>query len=97
MITSSSFLIAAILCSLITLSICEEDEATSLAKVFDEMDTNGNKKVTFKEVSTFLSSKGLNQDDQDFKRTVQTFMDSYDKNKDKIITYDEFVPKHDEL
>lgn len=50
MITKSSFLIAVILCTLITLSICEEDEATSLAKVFDEMDTNGNKKVTFKEV-----------------------------------------------
>jgi hypothetical protein len=32
----------------------ENTEAGNLAKVFREMDRNGNKKITFKEVSTYV-------------------------------------------
>lgn len=50
-------------------------------------------------MSKYLQSKGLglDKDSDDFKKIVQSFFDSYDKNKDKAITKDEFVPKHDEL
>ncbi|VDH95371.1 Hypothetical predicted protein, partial [Mytilus galloprovincialis] len=50
-------------------------------------------------VSKYLQTKGLGMepDSDDFKRIVQSFFDSYDKNKDKAITVDEFAPKKDEL
>ncbi|VDI38326.1 Hypothetical predicted protein [Mytilus galloprovincialis] len=88
------------LCHLTCLNYAEENaEAANLEQVFKDMDTNGNNKVTKKEVSKYLQTKGLGMepDSDDFKRIVQSFFDSYDKNKDKAITVDEFAPKKDEL
>lgn len=72
--------------------------------VFKAIDKDKNQKLTYDEVSYYLieqsSLRGqkVDKDSPDHKKIVQTILDHEDKNKDGVISLDEFSgPKHDEL
>ncbi|WAR09922.1 FKB14-like protein [Mya arenaria] len=72
--------------------------------VFKQIDVNKDKELSHDEVSDYLLSQAvqhgqnIDKDSEDHKNVVQTIFDHEDKDKDGVISLDEFSgPKHDEL
>ncbi|VDI02295.1 Hypothetical predicted protein [Mytilus galloprovincialis] len=95
--------ICVILVHLFCFITCDEnplkEEAIKLSNIHKDIDTDRNKKLTRQEVIIYLVANkiGYKPDSDYFKDIVDGLFDEHDKNKDGLIAYDEFVPRHDEL
>ncbi|XP_045161316.2 uncharacterized protein LOC123526289 [Mercenaria mercenaria] len=72
--------------------------------VFKQVDKDGDKVLTQEEVSDYLVAQDeehgqpTDKDSKDFKERIQAIFDHEDKDKDGVISHNEFSgPKHDEL
>ena len=68
--------------------------------VFQEIDKDGNKELTQEEIKTYLNSQeGFpNDDDSSHDTIVNEIFQQEDKDKDGVISFEEFSgPKHEEL
>eukprot|EP00359_Climacostomum_virens_P007038 CAMPEP_0204903122 /NCGR_PEP_ID=MMETSP1397-20131031/4060_1 /ASSEMBLY_ACC=CAM_ASM_000891 /TAXON_ID=49980 /ORGANISM="Climacostomum Climacostomum virens, Strain Stock W-24" /LENGTH=470 /DNA_ID=CAMNT_0052071707 /DNA_START=905 /DNA_END=2314 /DNA_ORIENTATION=- len=70
----------------ITASI--QDRLERLRKEFEEVDANGDKLLTFDEIYNFLCRKTGKQFD---KKLCQKLFDKMDKDRDSVVTTDEFI------
>lgn len=66
----------------------KQDRLERLKNEFAEIDANGDKVLTFEEVHAFLSKKTGKEFDREL---CQRLFDRLDKNKDKVITKEEFI------